>query len=320
MNMHGLTLTVTLKNALTRTLSSIANSLFLKVYFSVVNTLSSCQLCGSTVNINGSLGVCQGCGAEYDVIKHGRGRDFSKSVERAVNAQKYPTRVIFYLQRSDGVDIDGTTQYVGLGIRLRPVLEYQGADAVWRWLSSKNMDIYHRLDTGAWEKLGTVTQGASGVYGDYNTTLPVAGKHTYYAEFPGDAYYAGCPSAVHGLTVDAQEFSVSPEVSVEALPALTVLVKDMFFKKPIEGAKVTIDTTEATTDASGMAVFDALASGTYTLTVSTRDYKSESRTVDLTMLGKVEEVHLLPMWAIAAGVVGAGAVGIVVAHKVTRRK
>ena len=292
----------------------------------MVSHVSSCELCGNAVTIDGAVAVCQGCGAEYDIIRHSRGRDFSKSVERAVNAQKYPTRVIFYLQRSDGVDIDGTTQYVGQGIRLRPVLEYQGADGVWRWLSNYSMKIYHRLDTGTWETLATVTQGTPGVYGDYNTTLPVAGKHTYYAEFAGDAYYAGCPSEVHGLTVDAQEFSVSPEVSVEALPALTVVVKDMVLKKPVEGAKVTIDTNEALTDASGMAVFESLmyvlppGVTTLTLTVSARDYKSESRSVDVTVLGKVEEVHLLPMWAIAAGVVGVGAVGLVAVTRLRRVK
>jgi len=283
----------------------------------VVSAVASCQLCGSPVAVDGDVAKCLGCGAEYDVVRHGRRGDFSKSAEVSVNAQKKATEMRIYLfNPAETERLEGKTVTVGTVVRV--------ISSLWRepWyttLYAKRHIIYHRLNTGTWERIidATSQPGFNEIGVDY--TIRQAGKHTFYAEFPGDDEYLGCPSEVHGMRVQAQDHGVSPEVSVEALQALTVLVKDMVFKKPIEGAKVSVNTTVALTDASGIAVFDALAPGSYTLSVSASDYKSETRSIDLTEAGKVEEVHLLPLWAIAAGVVGVGAVGIVVAHKALKR-
>lgn len=120
---------------------------------------------------------------------------FAKSVEKKVTATKIPTRVKIYLQ-IDHTDISGTTQRVGTAITIRSVLEYQGTDGVWRWLSNKNINVYHQLDTGTWEKIGSPKQGSPGAYADLSYTLNKAGTHTFYSEFPGDATYAGCSKAV----------------------------------------------------------------------------------------------------------------------------
>lgn len=285
-----------------------------------MNTLASCQLCGSTVNINGSLGVCQGCGVEYDVIKHGR-RDFKVSAEVAVNAQKKPSDWIGpSLILADGTSAIGTTQYIGTKIRIWGKLVEDIAPYV--GIPNRSIRIMGRLGAGVWAKVTDATTDASGYVkvagADYWYTLGYSGTNTFRLEWDGDATYLGCESKADGLK--ASDYAVSSEVSVEAQPALTIIVKDMIFKKPIEGARVVIDTSEAITDASGMAVFDALAPGTYTLTVSAKDYKSETRTVELTTLGMVVEIHLIHMAALALGIVGAGAVGIVVAHKALKRK
>ena len=302
-----------------KTLLFSTNSLFSNAYFSVVNTLASCQLCGADVRVNGSEAVCTSCGAEYDVIRHGRRGDFSKSVEVALNAQKIPT--IFRANEVDlrdpatNTSIKGTTQYIGTKVRVWGILSVDKAG--YPGLGGKTVRVMKKVGVGAYAEIAKVTTNP---YGEaiYDDTLATEGSTTYQLIFDGDATYAGCPSTIHGLKVSG-DYAVSPEVSLSAQPALTVIVKDILFKKPIEGAKVVIDTSEVMTDASGMAVFDALAPGTYTISVSARDYKSESRTIDLTVLGKVEEVHLLPMWAIAAGIVGAGSVGLVVASKLRKR-
>jgi len=267
------------------------------------------------VNINGAEATCPSCGAEYDVIRHGRRGDFSKSPEVSLDAVRKPTRMDIYVEDTAGKSIVGQTVTVGTIARV--------TSALWRepWYTSlggKRHLIYHRLNTGAWETIKDATASSLGeLTVDY--TIPKAGKHTFYAEFLGDDTYLGCPSTVHGLLV-SRDYSTSPEVSLEAQPALSVIVKDMIFRKPIVGARVVIDTFEALTDTSGMAVFDALTPGAYTLTVSAKDYKTTTRSVELTTAGMVVEVNLIHVAAIALGIVSAGAIGIVVVHQALKRK
>jgi len=283
--------------------------------------VSSCQLCGSAVSIDGNIAVCQSCGAEYDVIRHVRGRDFSKSVEKAVNAQKKATRVTFYIQDpTNTTEWTGQTLFVGQQVRLRAILEWQGLDGVWRALSGKAIYFYHKVGAGAYEEVAHSIPVAPNVFADSIYTLAVPGSHTFYAEFKGDSEYAGCSFEGHALAIDRQEFSVSPELSVNAQPALSVIVKDMIFKKPIEGARVTMDTFEAFTDALGMATFGALPPGTYTVTISARDYKSETRKVELIAIGLVVEVNLIHLGAIVLAIAGGTSVGLVVAYHALKKK
>lgn len=286
-----------------------------------------------------------------------------------------------YLYLFDGTGskrMEGATVYVGTKILLRTAL----MQPPWNTgLVNKPHDIYHRVDAGDWERLvrsiPVETNFAELLY-----TLPSAGAHSFYAEFVGDDVYAGCPSEVHGMSVGAQDFGRSTEISLQAAPALTVIVKDMVTKKGIGGASIVVDAYSAVTptvtgemgdingdgaineadlalmkeafgsvrgdpnwnpkadlnkdgvvdlhDASivaknfgliqGQVSFTDIPPGTYTLTVSARDYKSETRTVELTVAGMVEEVHLIHVGAIALGIVAAASTGLVVAHQVLKKR
>lgn len=114
-------------------------------------------------------------------------------------------------------------------------------------------------------------------------------------------------------------FGVSPEVSVIVAPNLTVRVRNAVTKKLIEGTKVTVNANEATTDASGLAIFPELPAGTYRITASKSGYKSVSKTVTFT-IGEVIDITLWPWWIIGLGVVGGTAVGVVIIERLTRPK
>lgn len=117
---------------------------------------------------------------------------FGKSVEKSVIGQKKPTRVYVYLLPwPAGIGVTPyppeQTLYVGTEICVRVLI--MGGDPLAG--ISKPIDIHHRLNAGAWEKLTTVTTDPA-VGADYKYTLTKAGTHTFYAEFKGDAVYEGC--------------------------------------------------------------------------------------------------------------------------------
>lgn len=289
----------------------------------MVNALASCQQCGSAVSIEGGTAICMECGAVYDVIRHGRGsRDFSVGPERVVNAQKKTTEMNNWVMDEAGTKtLHDTTQFIGTVVLLRANLLVVNPDGSRSNLAGKTVRINRRLDTGLPSEVGRGTTDSSGLV-NIKYTLVDEGKNAFQAIFDGDATYYGCEKKTDGFNVG--DYSVGPERFVEVqeqppLIGLTVVVKDMIFKKPIEGAKVVIDMNEALTDASGMAVFDTLSPGTYALSVSARDYKSETRTVDLTSAGMVVEVGLWHIGAIALGLVGGASVGLIVAHKALKR-
>ena len=124
--------------------------------------------------------------------------------------------------------------------------------------------------------------------------------------------------ANHGILYESV-YGVSPEVSLIVAPNLTVRVREALTSKPIEGAKVTVNTAEALTDASGLAVFGELPAGTYKITVTKSGYKSVSKTVTFTV-GEVIDITLWPWWLIGLAVVGVSAVGIVAIERLTRPK
>jgi len=295
-----------------------------------VSVVASCELCGSRVSIDGSVGRCVGCGAEYDVVRGvGRTADFGTSSQLSIAGKLFPTSERIYLgpyPMPSGVSPypAGTVLYVGttITVRIGVYSPDEGKFVATRDLSgalvSNCIYIWHKLDTGAWEKLWTGNIGVDDTI-DRPYTITKAGTHTFYMEFTGTDKYAGCAGSVDAKVASA-DYGSSEQVSLQVQPAFTVVVKDMVTKKPIVGAKVTVNSTEALTDGSGTAVFEALSPGNYSLTVSAGNYKTASKTVDLTTLGKVEEVHLLPLWAIAAGIVGACGVGLVVAHKALKRR
>jgi len=118
---------------------------------------------------------------------------FSKSPEVAVSAVRKPTKMDIWL--SDPAE---TTRYEGKTVTVGTQIKV--GTALWRepWftsLGSKKHIIYHRLNTGTWEKIG---EGTASTLGEFSViyTVTTAGKHSFYAEFPGDAEYEGCTKAV----------------------------------------------------------------------------------------------------------------------------
>ena len=103
-------------------------------------------------------------------------------------------------------------------------------------------------------------------------------------------------------------YGTSPIVTVNVAAALTIVVKDAIFKKPIKDAIVLADTNTATTDETGTATFELLPPGTYTVKVTHPAYMPKTGTVTITEAGALKEVTLWPYWIIPAGIGGAFAI------------
>jgi len=180
--------------------------------------------------------------------------------------------------------------------------------------------VLTRLDTGAgvgykgirlmWKKPGEAAFSLYGVVssnskGGYKFTpkIDVADTYEFYAEFLGDSEFAGC---------DSPSASVSAAVAV---PTYEVTVKDWVTKKPIAEAEVTVvDVGTFTADVNGVATVLA-AAGTYTVTVSKSGYKPATKV--MTFPG-VNQVGLIPLWAIGAGIVAAAVTTVAVAKAVKK--
>lgn len=124
--------------------------------------------------------------------------------------------------------------------------------------------------------------------------------------------------ASYGILYE-EVFGTSPQVSVIVAPNLTVLVKDKISGKAIEGAKVTVDTEEKVTLASGLAVYGELPVGTYEITVSKGGYKGWKKKVTFEP-GTIIEAGLWPWWVFGAGAVAATGVAIILIERWTRPK
>ena len=128
---------------------------------------------------------------------------FSKSPEKAITAQKIPTKLECKLLNLGRYEYpSGAVVYVGTEILVYANLYYQKPGGTWDWLPGKTINVYHRLNTGSWEKIGTITTGVEDPgygWGTLKYKLVAAGKHTFYNEFPGDATYVGCEKAVRAF-------------------------------------------------------------------------------------------------------------------------
>jgi len=133
-----------------------------------------------------------------------------------VTASKRPTHVgiaLFDEKRQNRVE--GTTVYTGtkilIVVSLHEVTDGYSCKNEAYYPESTNkqpVDVYHRVEGGAWEKLFTVTTGVTSDAGtpancgaDKIYTLTASGKHEFYAEYAGNAYLEGCGSAKAPLTV-----------------------------------------------------------------------------------------------------------------------
>lgn len=117
---------------------------------------------------------------------------FSKSPEVGLTAQKKPTKMFISLWNEAGTErMEDKTVYVGTTILVRTGLF---REPWYTGLDGKRHIIYHRLNTGAWEKIFDRT--VTGNFAEVKYTPASAGKHSFYSEFPGDAEYEGCSKAV----------------------------------------------------------------------------------------------------------------------------
>ena len=115
---------------------------------------------------------------------------YAKGPEMAVTAKKMTTYLLSTLSRKIDTTLEtivgeevpvGTVAIIGATL-------YDETD---KTVPNKPIDIYHRLGTGAYSKIGTQTTDAYGHIG-MNYTLAEMGIHTFYCQFPGDAQYEGC--------------------------------------------------------------------------------------------------------------------------------
>jgi len=105
-------------------------------------------------------------------------------------------------------------------------------------------------------------------------------------------------------------FGQSAIVSVIAAPALTITVRDSFFRNPLAGAIILVNSSQVTTDKDGKAVFTALAPGTYTVTVRMSGYVAKTITITITEAGAQFIIDLLPLLPLA--VAGVTLVGLII--------
>lgn len=104
-------------------------------------------------------------------------------------------------------------------------------------------------------------------------------------------------------------------VIVSGYPSSSIQLLDALTKKPIEGAKVTINTTEKTSDTLGLVVFD-VPDGKYTVKISHSAYLPKTLTLTLPMAEPMK-VDLWPLWAVGLGIVaGATVLTVVIAKAV----
>jgi hypothetical protein len=119
-----------------------------------------------------------------------------------------PTRFTWLALLSEDTltDYENKTLYVGTKVRIAAYLQYQKPDGTWANLENKKslVHFYHKLDTGAWEDLGTGDTPRSASIYEIFYTLPKAGTHRFYAEFLGDDYYAGCPASAKALLAQGE--------------------------------------------------------------------------------------------------------------------
>ena len=132
---------------------------------------------------------------------------YAKSPEKGLTGEKIPTKAYLYLKDKKTEEIiEDTTQFVGNEIDVAVILHrwyepgagymcvFKNAYPIEQVTEGKLVNIYHRLNGGAWAKIGSVTI-SRGCGGHLYYTLTQAGTHDFYAKFEGTAYLAGCEKA-----------------------------------------------------------------------------------------------------------------------------
>jgi len=96
-------------------------------------------------------------------------------------------------------------------------------------------------------------------------------------------------------------------------PSSSIQLSDSVTKKPIQGAKVAINSTEKVSDSSGMVSLE-MPDGEYTVKISHPSYWKKTVTVKIPMAEPLK-VELWPLWAIGLGIVAGATVATVVISK-----
>jgi hypothetical protein len=105
---------------------------------------------------------------------------------------------------------------------------------------------------------------------------------------------------------------------IKGYPSSSVQVLDAVTKKPIEGAKATIDTTEKLSDALGIIVLE-VAEGEYTVKITHPAYLTKTLTVTIPMAEPLT-VELWPLWTVGLGICAAATIGLAIGFKVMGKK
>jgi len=136
---------------------------------------------------------------------------FGTSVTRGVSASKRLTAVgIALFDEAWKNRIEDTTLFTGAKITIVITLHEKTdgytckSEKFYPESTNKQpVDVYHRLDGGAWEYMFTVLTGATSDHGtpsncgaDKYYTLLSVGKHEFYAYYAGNTYLEGCKSKV----------------------------------------------------------------------------------------------------------------------------
>jgi hypothetical protein len=136
---------------------------------------------------------------------------FGTSVTKGISGAKRPVIVGCYLfDEAYATKLEDTTVFTGTKITVVITLheKVDGAtcknpDVYPESTEKQPVDVYHRLEGGAWEKLWTVTTSVTSDHGhpagcgaDKYYTLMGVGKHEFYASYAGNAYLEGCKSKV----------------------------------------------------------------------------------------------------------------------------
>ena len=103
-----------------------------------------------------------------------------------------------------------------------------------------------------------------------------------------------------------------------AYPSSSLQIADYITGKPVAEATVLADSTEKTTDSSGMAVLE-VPSGKYTVKITHPQYYPKTITVNLPMTEPLT-VKLIPLWSIGLGIAAGATLIVAIAAKVAWRR
>lgn len=165
---------------------------------------------------------------------------YGQSPEKRISAQLRPTLIGLYLfDEAYAKSMEGETVFVGTKITIVTTLHEKTNGATCKnpayypeSTENQPVDVFHRVDGGAWEKIFTVTISQTSDHGspshcgaDKYYTLSKAGTHDFYAKYGGNAYLEGCEAVETNrvMSILYEDYAKSPERRVVGAKRPTVL-------------------------------------------------------------------------------------------------